>query len=64
MADIKPKVWINSASSTIYRNKLERANTEDEGILGRGRWVIPKKLNDNGYKFQYETVESAIKKFV
>lgn len=33
---IKPSIWFNAASSTIYRNELEKANTEDEGILGSG----------------------------
>ncbi len=32
----KPACWINIASATIYEHSLERANTEDAGIIGKG----------------------------
>lgn len=31
-----PKTWINASTATIYRHETERANTEDDGILGTG----------------------------
>ncbi|MFK7784293.1 MAG: TIGR01777 family oxidoreductase [Crocinitomicaceae bacterium] len=33
---VKPKVWINSASATIYAHSLEKANSESEHIIGSG----------------------------
>lgn len=32
----KPKIWINAASATIYRNEFEKPNTETNGIIGEG----------------------------
>jgi hypothetical protein len=32
----KPRCWINSASATIYEHSLEKANTEEKGIIGKG----------------------------
>ncbi|AZZ57503.1 epimerase [Rathayibacter iranicus] len=31
-----PLVWMNASTATIYRHEEERANTEDEGVLGEG----------------------------
>ncbi|PPG28320.1 epimerase [Rathayibacter sp. AY2B9] len=31
-----PPVWMNASTATIYRHEEERANTEDEGVLGEG----------------------------
>ncbi|MNJ84410.1 Epimerase family protein [compost metagenome] len=32
----KPKCWINMASATIYEHSLEKPNTEENGIIGKG----------------------------
>ena len=32
----KPKIWINSASATIYAHSEDLPNTEDEGVIGDG----------------------------
>ncbi len=32
----KPTCWINIASATIYEHSLERANTEESGMIGKG----------------------------
>ncbi len=32
----KPACWINCASATIYEHSLEKANTEENGIIGQG----------------------------
>jgi uncharacterized protein (TIGR01777 family) len=32
----KPLCWINCASATIYEHALEKANTEEKGIIGQG----------------------------
>ena len=34
--EVKPKVWINSASATIYAHSLEKANSESEHVIGSG----------------------------
>ncbi len=31
-----PRVWLNASTATIYRHEEERANTEAQGVLGRG----------------------------
>lgn len=31
-----PKVWLNSASATIYRNEFERGMDEETGVFGEG----------------------------
>lgn len=33
---IKPNVWINSASATIYAHSLEKPNSESEHVIGSG----------------------------
>ena len=33
---VKPKVWLNAASATIYAHSLEQPNTERNGIIGSG----------------------------
>ena len=33
---VKPKVWINSASATIYAHSLEKPNSESEHVIGSG----------------------------
>jgi uncharacterized protein len=33
---VKPKVWLNAASATIYAHSLDRPNTEKDGIIGTG----------------------------
>ena len=35
-SSIKPKVWINSASATIYRHSLDMPMTEQKGEQGKG----------------------------
>ena len=35
-SNIKPKVWINSASATIYRHSLDMPMTEQKGENGKG----------------------------
>lgn len=32
----KPSCWINIASATIYEHSLETANTEENGLIGKG----------------------------
>lgn len=32
----KPVCWINCASATIYEHSLDKANTEENGIIGKG----------------------------
>lgn len=34
--EAKPRVWINSASATIYAHSLEKANSESEHVIGSG----------------------------
>ncbi|ASS49180.1 MAG: TIGR01777 family protein [Candidatus Fluviicola riflensis] len=33
---VKPKVWMNAASATIYAHSLDRPNTEANGVIGTG----------------------------
>ena len=33
---VQPKIWINSASATIYAHSLEKANAESKHIIGSG----------------------------
>lgn len=33
---VKPKVWLNAASATIYGYSLTHANTEENGVVGEG----------------------------
>ncbi|MDG1334409.1 MAG: TIGR01777 family oxidoreductase [Crocinitomicaceae bacterium] len=33
---VKPKVWVNSASATIYDHSLEKANSESKHVIGSG----------------------------
>lgn len=33
---IPPKLWINMSTATIYRDEYEKANTEADGIIGKG----------------------------
>jgi uncharacterized protein (TIGR01777 family) len=47
---VKPKVWINAASATIYRNEYEKPNTELNGIIGEGFSVdVCKKWEEKFY---------------
>ncbi|MDH4473879.1 MAG: TIGR01777 family oxidoreductase [Fluviicola sp.] len=33
---VKPNVWLNAASATIYAHSLDKPNTEAQGIIGTG----------------------------
>ena len=33
---VKPKVWLNAASATIYAHSLDKPNTETHGVIGTG----------------------------
>lgn len=35
-AEHPPAVWLNASTATIYRHEMDRANTEDDGVLGTG----------------------------
>ncbi len=56
---LKPPFYLSS-SEFLLRIGAFIINTETELIL-KSRWVIPGKLMDAGYIFQYPTVESALK---
>jgi uncharacterized protein (TIGR01777 family) len=34
--NVKPKVWLNAASATIYAHSLDQPNTEANGVIGSG----------------------------
>ncbi len=45
-----PKLWINASTATIYRHETQRANNEDNGILGEGFSVdVAKKWEEIFY---------------
>ncbi len=45
-----PKLWINSSTSTIYRDEYERANNEYNGIIGEGFSVdVARKWEETFY---------------
>jgi len=47
-ADLKPKLWINAASATIYKNSMDRPNDEYTGIIsGLKKDNMPFNLVDN-----------------
>lgn len=53
----KPKVWINAASGTIYRNEFEKPNTETNGIIGEGFSVdVCQKWEQMFYSFSFKEV--------
>lgn len=53
----KPKIWINAASATIYRNEYEKPNTEEKGIIGEGFSVdVCKKWEQMFYSFKIDNV--------
>ncbi|MFZ4799295.1 MAG: TIGR01777 family oxidoreductase [Bacteroidia bacterium] len=53
----KPKIWINAASATIYRNEYEQPNTEEKGIIGEGFSVdVCKKWEQMFYSFKIDNV--------
>lgn len=53
----KPKVWMNAASATIYRNEYEKPNTEIDGIIGEGFSVdVCQKWEQMFYSFSFKEV--------
>jgi uncharacterized protein len=53
----KPKVWMNAASGTIYRNEYEKPNTETDGIIGEGFSVdVCQKWEQLFYSFSFNEV--------
>ncbi len=55
---IKPEIWINAASATIYRNEYEQPNTEEKGIIGDGFSVdVCKKWEEKFYSFKIDNVK-------
>lgn len=53
----KPKVWMNAASGTIYRNEDEKPNTETNGIIGEGFSVdVCQKWEQLFYSFSFNEV--------
>lgn len=53
----KPKVWMNAASGTIYRNEYEKPNTETNGIIGEGFSVdVCQKWEQLFYSFSLDEV--------
>jgi len=53
----KPKVWMNAASGTIYRNEYEKPNTETDGIIGEGFSVdVCQKWEHLFYSFSFNEV--------
>lgn len=53
----KPKVWMNAASGTIYRNEYEKPNTEINGIIGEGFSVdVCQKWEQLFYSFSFNKV--------
>lgn len=54
---IKPKVWINAASATIYRHSLDDPMTEDNGAYGTGFSVdVCKKWETCFFSFNHRGV--------
>lgn len=57
LCDVKPKIWINSASATIYAHSLEKANSESEGIIGSGFSVdVCQQWEKAFFNFSFSTV--------
>lgn len=53
----KPKVWMNAASATIYRDEHEKPNTEIDGIIGEGFSVdVCQKWEQMFYSFSFKEV--------
>lgn len=51
---VKPKVWLNSSSATIYRHAEDRPMTEDTGDVGKGFSVdVCKKWEQMFNSFSY-----------
>jgi len=54
---VKPKVWINSASATIYAHSLEKPNSESEHVIGSGFSVdVCQQWENAFFEFAYADV--------
>lgn len=54
---VKPKLWINSASATIYAHSVERANSESKHVIGSGFSVdVCQQWEKAFFEFEYTNV--------
>ena len=57
LCNVKPSVWMNSASATIYAHSLEKANSEAEHVIGSGFSVeVCQQWEKTFFDFTYTNV--------